>query len=138
MGLILSQTLYGGAVMKFLLNTAIIDVGAEDSPFRDPSFPLSRDQYAAISPNNLIEMLAEEFRRDPSALQTRPTRVKRLLWMLYDKAKANALRLSWQGGTQAQLGTVPELAFAGLLGMAERGVLTMAAVDQAVWSQLQR
>jgi len=124
--------------MKFLLNTAIIDIGAESSPFRDPAFPLSKEQYQAISANSLVEMLAEEFRQNPDALQASPVRVKRLLWMLYDKSKVNALRLSWAGETQAQYGQLPELAFAGLQGMAERGALTMAAVDEAVWSKLQR
>ena len=124
--------------MKFLLNTAVIELGPGDSPFRDPAFPLSPDQYRAIGPNELIELLAQEFRQDPNALRTGTGRIKRLLWMLHDKAKANALRLSWEGGTQGQLGLVPELAFAGLLGMAKNGTLTMAAVDQAVWSQLQR
>jgi hypothetical protein len=124
--------------MKFLLNTAIIEIGAESSPFRDPGFPLSKAQYQTVTPNDLVEMLAEEFRQNLNALQANPTRVKRLLWILYDKAKVNALRLSWDGTTQAQLGQLPELAFAGLAGMAERGALTMAAVDEAVWSKLQR
>ena len=124
--------------MKFLLNTAIIDIGAESSPFRDPGFPLSQDQYRAIGPNDIIEMLAEELRRNPDALRASAVRLKRLLWMIHDNSKANALRLVWSGRTEAQLGQLPELAFAGLQGMADRGALTMAAVDEAVWSKLQR
>ena len=124
--------------MKFLLNTAIIEVGAESSPLRDPAFPLSAAQYQEITPNALVDMLAEAFRQNPAALRQSPARIKRLLWMLYDKAKVNALRLSWEGSTQAQFGQLPELAFAGLEGMAGRGALTMEAVDEAVWSKLQR
>jgi N-acetylmuramic acid 6-phosphate (MurNAc-6-P) etherase len=124
--------------MKFLLNTAVIEIGAEDSPFRDRAFPLSQQQYRTVGPNDLIELLAQEFRQNPRALETALGRIKRLLWMLHEKSKANALRLSWEGGTQGQLGLVPELAFAGLISMARNGSLTMAAVDQAVWSQLQR
>ena len=124
--------------MKFLLNTAILDIGAESNPFKDAGFPLSKEQYSTITPNALVDMLAQELRQNPNALQVSPVRVKRLLWMLYDKAKVNALRLSWEGGTQAQFGQLPELAFAGLISMAERGALTWAAVDEAVWSKLQR
>lgn len=124
--------------MKFLLNSAVIEIGGESSPFRDPAFPLSKAQYQTVTANNLIDMLAHEFQQNPGVLQASPMRIKRLLWMLYDKTKANALRLSWEGGTQAQMGQVPELAFAGLIGMADRGALTMAAVDEAVWSKLQR
>ena len=124
--------------MKFLLNTALLDIGAESSPFRDPSFPLTKEQYQTITPNDLVEMLAGEFRQNPNALKASQSRVKRLLWMLYDKAKVNALRLSWEGGTQAQFGQLPELAFAGLQTMAAHSPLTMAAIDEAVWSKLQR
>ena len=122
--------------MKFLFNTTILDIGPESDPFRAPGFPLSHEQYQSIGVNQLAEMLAGEFAADAAVLERHPSRIKRLLWMVHDKAKANALKLDWRQGTKAQFGQVPELAFAGLLAMAERGQLSPAAVDEAVWSKL--
>lgn len=122
--------------MKFLFNTAILEIGAESDPFTDRGFPLSRAQYEAIPAHDIAEMLAEEFRNDPNALQTHALRIKRLVWMLIDKAKINALRLSWEGATQAEFGQVPELAFAGLAGLAAQGSLTMEMIDRSIWSKL--
>ena len=124
--------------MKFLLNTFILDLGPDCDPFASPGFPLSREQYQGITINQLAEMLAGEFATDAQVLAHHPMRVKRLLWMLHDKAQVNALKLVWQNGTKAQFGQVPELAFAGLIAMAERGQLTAAAVEESVWSKLQR
>ena len=124
--------------MKFLLNTTILDLGPESDPFATPGFPLNREQYQGISINQLAEMLAAEFAADAQVVARHPLRVKRLCWMLQDKAQVNALKLSWANGTKAQFGQVPELAFAGLIAMAERGQLSQAAVEEAVWSKLQR
>jgi hypothetical protein len=124
--------------MKFLLNDTIVDVGPECDPRTQPGFPLSPEQYQGIGVNQLAEMLAGEFAADPQVLARHPARIKRVLWMMQDKAKINALKLSWQGGTKAQFGQVPELAFAGLIAMAERGQLTMAAAEEAVWTKLRR
>jgi hypothetical protein len=124
--------------MKFLLNTTILDLGPDCDPFATPGFPLSREQYQGITINQLAEMLAGEFAADAQVIARHPMRIKRLCWMLQEKAQVNALKLSWQGGTKAQFGQVPELAFAGLIAMAERGQLTPAAVEEAVWSKLQR
>jgi hypothetical protein len=123
--------------MKFLFNTTILDIGPECDPFAAPGFPLSREQYQAIGINQLAEMLAGAFAADAEVLTRHPMRIKRLLWMVQDKSKANALKLDWSRGTQAQFGQVPELAFAGLIAMAERGALSVGAVEEAVWSKLQ-
>jgi hypothetical protein len=122
--------------MKFLFNTMILDLGPECDPFAAPGFPLSPEQYQAITINQLAEMLAGAFAADADVLARHPLRIKRLLWMVHDKANANALKLDWSSGTRAQFGQVPELAFAGLLAMAERGALTPAAIEEAVWSKL--
>lgn len=121
----------------FLFNEHVVSLDPTSDPRLDPSFPLSQPQYEALTVENLMQLLREEFHSDPGLPQHKPKVFGGLCALLNAKGGVNCVKLHWDGyGMSSRHGKVPDTALAALSSMESQGSLTEAVVEDAVWSKM--
>jgi len=121
----------------FLYNDVLLTLGPETDPLSDPDFPLSEAQLAAISAQQLMQLLTEAIGAEPDLPTRRPRFVLSLCHLLHAKGGVNVVRVDNTGsGVAIKCGQVPDTSLTVLAALRDRGALTQAVVDEAVWDQL--
>ncbi len=121
----------------FLFNTRVLTLDPTQDPRLTPDFPLTKEQYDALTVEGLMQLLREEVHADPQIDSRNPRILHILCSLLYAKGGVNCVKVHWDGyGISSRHGAVPAASLAALKQMAENGTLSEEVVDQAVWSKL--
>ena len=121
----------------FLFNEQILHLDASSDPRLNPSFPLSPEQYDALSVEELMQLLRDEYHADPQIETQNPHVIVTLCSMLKAKAGVNCVKVHWDGyGVSSRHGMVPEPSLKGLVRLQLDGKLNPQTIDEAIWSQL--
>ena len=121
----------------FLFNEQILHLEVSSDPRLDPSFPLSQEQYDALTVEGLMQLLREECHNDPQIEANNPQIVATLCSMLKAKGGVNCVKVHWDGyGVSSRHGAVPEPSLKGLVNFQLQGKLTGQLIDETIWSQL--
>ena len=121
----------------FLFNASLIPLETGADPRVDPSFPLSKEQYDALTIEDLMQLLREEYHSDPNIENHNPRILSTLCSMLNSKGGVNCVKVHWDGyGVSSRHGVVPEGSLSGLQAFDKQGKLNDALVEETVWSKL--
>ena len=115
----------------FLYRDRLVNLDALPGPTEQDGFPLSSDQYAGLTTDDLMQLLTE------ALADEEPKFVLAICHMLYDKAQINAVRVVDDGGGPIlSCARIPYQSLNILDELRMRGKLTQDAVDEAVWNPL--
>ena len=121
----------------FLFNEQILHLDASSDPRLDPSFPLTSEQYDALSAEELMQLLRDEYHSDPQIEVNNPRIVLTLCSMLKAKTGVNCVKVHWDGyGVSSRHGAVPEPSLKGLVRLQLDGTLSAQMIEDTIWSKL--
>ena len=127
--------------MPFLMNDQLIDPSAMANPINNPAFPLSWEAFARITIPDIAELAKAEFLQDPEFPRTQPEVAERIAGMITAKQPINAMRIQKAaGGPDAVAVDFARLniaAMAEVHGLNIGGKLTLEAVNQGIWAQVE-
>jgi len=121
----------------FLYRDRLVNLDAVTEPTEQGSFPLSEDQYAGLTIDDMMQLLTEGLSDNPALAEENPRFVLAICHMLHDKGQINAIRVIDDGdGPILACARIPFQSLNILDELRMRGALTQQAVDEAVWNPL--
>jgi len=121
----------------FLYRDRLIELHDSVDPKDQKDFPLSQEQYEALTLNDLMELLTEGLSENPALAEEEPRFVLAICHMLNDKGEVNAVRVMDDGnGPVLSCARIPSQSLDVLDELRMRGSLNQKTVDDAVWNPL--
>ncbi len=121
----------------FLYRDRLVNLDGVTEPTEQGGFPLSEEQYAGLTIDDMMQLLTEGLSDNPALAEENPRFVLAICHMLYDKGQINAIRVVDDGdGPVLSCARIPFQSLNILDELRMRGALTQQAVDEAVWNPL--
>ncbi|MBL4864293.1 MAG: hypothetical protein JKY63_05320 [Rhodobiaceae bacterium] len=121
----------------FLYRDRLVELLDTVDPKDQSDFPLSAEQYAQLTLDDLMELLTEGLSENPHLAEQEPRFVLAICHMLFDKGEINAVRVMDDGrGLILSCARIPSQSLDVLDELRMRGALNQQTVDEAVWNPL--
>lgn len=121
----------------FLYRDRLLDLQNATNPLKNGQFPLTEEQFAGVTLDDLMQLLTEGLADDPNLERDNPKYIVVLCHLMNEKGNVNAIRVQDDGqGPVLSCARIPDQSLSVLEELRDRGALSEETVEEAVWKPL--